>query len=159
MATLEESAPELMAELYAMLNGALETVRDAIAGFFKRALDVCERGAKVLARGTVMLLPFLLGALAAKLGKHRGGGGGGGKPDLTDAKGKKHILDGDKSGGGHRPGTGNPGKSEFPQGWSDERILGEISDVATDPSATRRPLPGGREIAEGTRDGRATFLL
>jgi len=34
--------------------------------------------------------------------------------DLTDTRARKHILDGDLTGGGHRWGTGKPGKSEFP---------------------------------------------
>ena len=75
------------------------------------------------------------------------------KPSLLDEKGEQHILDGDATGGGHRPGTGNPGKSEFPADWSDEKIKGEISDVATDPKATRTPGRGGRTIVQGTRDG------
>ena len=29
----------------------------------------------------------------------------------------KHILDGDSHGGGHRHGTGKPGKTEFPASW------------------------------------------
>ena len=73
--------------------------------------------------------------------------------DLTDARGKRHILEGDATGGGHRFGTGQPGKSEFPSNWSDEKILHEISDIATDPSSTFRLGRGGRTIAEGTRDG------
>ncbi|MFC4932712.1 EndoU domain-containing protein [Massilia sp. GCM10023247] len=75
------------------------------------------------------------------------------KPSLVDEKGEKHILDGDKTGGGHRPGTGSPGKSEFPTNWSDEKILGEISDVATAPDSTHSPGKGGRTISTGTRDG------
>ena len=74
--------------------------------------------------------------------------------DLTDAKGRKHILDGDANGGGHRPGTGKPNKTEFPDTWSDEKILHEISDVATDPRITPGVDPKtGRLIHEGTRDG------
>jgi hypothetical protein len=75
------------------------------------------------------------------------------KPSLLDPKGETHILDGDATGGGHRAGTGIPGKSEFPSGWSDEKISGEISDVATDPSSSRTPGRGGRTIVRGTRDG------
>src|SRR5579862_9269387 len=37
-----------------------------------------------------------------------------------------HILDGDRWGGGHRHGTGRPGKTEFPADWDDERIIGQI---------------------------------
>lgn len=73
--------------------------------------------------------------------------------DLSSAKRRKHILDGDSTGGGHRPGTGKPGKSEFPQGWSDDKIMHEISDIATDPNALVKNGRGGRTIAEGTREG------
>ena len=78
--------------------------------------------------------------------------------DLTDAQGKTHILDGEvrpdgSYSGGHRPGTGYPGKSEFPKGWSDERILHEISDVATDPAAVRTLQGPNTQIVTGTRGG------
>ena len=73
--------------------------------------------------------------------------------DLATPERRRHILDGDRTGGGHRPGTGKPGKSEFPQGWSDDRIMHEISDVATDPSLTRQRQRGGRTVVTGTRDG------
>ena len=74
------------------------------------------------------------------------------KPSLVDAKGQKHILEGDGpgKGGGHRPGTGKPGKSEFPEGWSDGKILGEVSDIATDP-AIRWTRPDGRGYITGTK--------
>ena len=73
--------------------------------------------------------------------------------DLTSPARRRHILEGDVTGGGHRPGTGIPGKSEFPAGWSDDRIIHAISDVATDPGATRAAGRGGRTIVTGTRDG------
>lgn len=73
--------------------------------------------------------------------------------DLTDAKGRTHILDGDSKGGGHRFGTGNSKKSEFPASWSDDEILHHVSDVATDPASLRTPGHGGRTVVEGTRDG------
>lgn len=75
-----------------------------------------------------------------------------GPTDLTDERGKEHILEGDETGGGHRAGTGKPGKSEFPGSWSDEKILGEVSDVATDPASTR-VTQGTRTVSQGTRDG------
>ena len=53
--------------------------------------------------------------------------------NLTDAKGQQHILEGGATGGGHGPGRGVPGKSEFPRSWSDGRVLNEVSDIATDP--------------------------
>ena len=73
--------------------------------------------------------------------------------DLATPQRRKHILDGDATGGGHRAGTGNPGKSEFPADWTDDRIMHEISDVATDPNAASRVSRGGRVVSEGTRDG------
>ncbi len=74
------------------------------------------------------------------------------KPDLTDEKGANHILGGDATGGGHRSGTGKPGKSEFPKDWSDEKIKGEVSDVATDPQSTHTQQ-GARTKSEGTIQG------
>nr|WP_272872733.1 RHS repeat-associated core domain-containing protein [Photobacterium arenosum] len=73
--------------------------------------------------------------------------------DLASSQRRRHILDGDATGGGHRPGTGKPGKSEFPQNWSDDKIMHEISDVATDPNSVTHAGRGGRMITEGTRDG------
>lgn len=61
------------------------------------------------------------------------------------------ILEGDATRGGHLwPGL--PGKTPFPEGWSATRVMHEISDVATDPAATR-VVQGGRTIVTGTRDG------
>jgi hypothetical protein len=64
-----------------------------------------------------------------------------------------HILDGDVTGGGHRHGTGRPGKTEFPASWDDEKITNTLLDVA------RRPdqQPGhqkwnDRWVARGKRD-------
>lgn len=42
----------------------------------------------------------------------------------------RHILDGEGRSGGHRSGTGIPGKTEFPATWSDEDILEAIRQVA-----------------------------
>lgn len=64
-----------------------------------------------------------------------------------------HILEGDRTGGGHRPGRGIPGKSEFPPGWSDDRIIEAIEAVANDPSAARRVEADGRTVVTGRRDG------
>ena len=44
-----------------------------------------------------------------------------------------HILDGDRWGGGHRHGTGRPGKTEFPASWDDEKIIGHVLGVARAP--------------------------
>lgn len=44
-----------------------------------------------------------------------------------------HILDGDATGGGHRHGTGSPGKTEFPAHWDDDTILNAMLGVARSP--------------------------
>ena len=65
-----------------------------------------------------------------------------------------HILDGDADGGGgHRHGVGNPGKTEFPASWNDEKIINALLDVARQPDHS----PGHQEwndrwVARGTRD-------
>jgi hypothetical protein len=64
-----------------------------------------------------------------------------------------HILDGDARGGGHRPGTGIPHKSEFPRGWSDNKIIEAIEDVANDPASARRVGADGRTVVTGQRQG------
>jgi hypothetical protein len=69
-------------------------------------------------------------------------------PHLLDAKAKRHILDGDESGGGHRFGTGRIGKSEFPPTWSDEKIQNEILYIATDPN-TLWSIPDARGYVSG----------
>jgi Bacterial EndoU nuclease len=64
-----------------------------------------------------------------------------------------HILEGDARGGGHRHGTGRPGKTEFPAGWDDDKILGAIRDVARAPD--QPPVYqnwNSRWLVRGTRD-------
>ncbi len=74
---------------------------------------------------------------------------------ILDAKANKHILDGDgPTSGGHRFGTGTPGKSEFPQSWSDQKIANVVSDIATDPSVQwSKPDARGYASATVTREG------
>jgi hypothetical protein len=64
-----------------------------------------------------------------------------------------HILDGDSTGGGHRHGTGKPGKTEFPVSWDDGKITDTLVDVARRPDRT----PGHQEwndrwVTRGRRD-------
>jgi len=64
-----------------------------------------------------------------------------------------HILDGDKTGGGHRHGVGKPGKTEFPASWTDERVIASILDVARRPD--NPPTHQDRNdtwLCNGTRD-------
>ncbi|MBL9028807.1 MAG: EndoU domain-containing protein [Myxococcales bacterium] len=72
--------------------------------------------------------------------------------NLASADRTKHILYGDATGGGHL-WPGKPGKSPFPAHWDADRVMAEISDVATDPKSVFGPGRGGRTLAKGTRDG------
>jgi Bacterial EndoU nuclease len=65
-----------------------------------------------------------------------------------------HILDGDATGGGHRHGTGKPGKTEFPAAWDDAKVLSTIQDVAQAPD--QQPVHqtwNDRWLTRGTQDG------
>ena len=78
--------------------------------------------------------------------------------DLVSPSRRHHILDGEVRpngtyGGGHRAGTGYPGKSEFPARWSDEQIMHHVSDIATDPLSTTVRTQGRDVFVAGTRDG------
>jgi hypothetical protein len=53
----------------------------------------------------------------------------------VSAERRTHILDGDDTGGGHRHGTGKPGKTEFPAAWHDDKIIATALDVARKPDA------------------------
>jgi len=65
---------------------------------------------------------------------------------------EKHIVEGDETGGGHAPGTGKAGKSEFPDGWSNEEIVKEVRGIADDP--TVNPVyDKGDYVKETTRNG------
>jgi Bacterial EndoU nuclease len=64
-----------------------------------------------------------------------------------------HILDGDATGGGHRHGTGKPGKTEFPANWDDGKVIDTVLNVARRPDSA----PGHQEwndrwVARGARD-------
>jgi hypothetical protein len=65
-----------------------------------------------------------------------------------------HILDGEPDGGGgHRHGTGKPGKTEFPASWDDTKIMDNVLDVAKRPDCTPTlQHRNDRWICTGTRD-------
>lgn len=50
-----------------------------------------------------------------------------------------HILDGDKTGGGHGPRSNVPGKSRFPAHLTDDDIIAGIEAIANNPAN----YPGG----------------
>jgi hypothetical protein len=62
-------------------------------------------------------------------------------------------------GGGHAPGTGRRATSEFPAGWSDERIIAVVKDVANDPGEPSRRQHNGRWRAAGVRYGVRVVVL
>jgi len=64
-----------------------------------------------------------------------------------------HILDGDQWGGGHRPGTGRPEKTEFPASWDDSQIVDHSTDVARSPDVPPVLQPNHRWRVFGERDG------
>ncbi len=68
----------------------------------------------------------------------------------------EHILAGDGPdavNGGHRHGTGNPGKTEFPSDWSDEKIVSAVQDVARNPDVAHWQEFNERWKVRGERDG------
>lgn len=55
-------------------------------------------------------------------------------------------------GGGHKAGTGTPGKREFPAHWDDDTTVGHIMSVAREPDGAVTQ-PDGTFRAWGMRDG------
>ncbi|MFE9577211.1 EndoU domain-containing protein [Nocardia sp. NPDC006044] len=94
------------------------------------------------------------GALGSEWGKVQGT-----VPDgISITQGRRiHILDGDgdEDGGGHAPGVGAPGKTEFPDTdtWTDDHIIDSVLDVARNPDQTPVLQDNGRWKVSGTRDG------
>lgn len=76
--------------------------------------------------------------------------------NLASPNRTKHILYGDKTGGGHL-WPGQPGKSVFPKSWSADKAMHNISDIVTDPSLSwqkSRVVQGvQRYEVTGVRDG------
>ena len=69
-----------------------------------------------------------------------------------------HILDGDATGGGHRYGTGAPGKTEFPERWDDDTILNAVVAVAHSPESVHQQW-NERWKARGELDGVRTTVI
>jgi hypothetical protein len=66
--------------------------------------------------------------------------------------GTSSTGDPDGRGGGHRHGTGKPGRTEFPARWSDDQIISNVDDVAEHPDNVV-PSNQGRPWYVGVRDG------
>ena len=65
----------------------------------------------------------------------------------------RHILDGERRSGGHRYGTGIPGKTEFPASWSDDDILEAIRQVAGTGTVDRPAHRDGDLVIVGEVNG------
>ncbi len=63
------------------------------------------------------------------------------------------------SGGGHAPGTGRRGATEFPASWTRQEITDRFLDVARYPDETPTRLPGGAWRAVGVREGVRIVVL
>lgn len=136
-------------------------------------LDECRAQALAIAE-------LLEAALAAAETARAGGGGGkppgsppltapppapsdfgstgypGGKAHRISWSDLHHVVNGDADNpekGGHASGTGRPGKTEFPAGWSDEDISAALASAADRPSKVNPDLTGRNFIAEGTHRG------
>lgn len=63
-----------------------------------------------------------------------------------------HILYGDARGGGHKFGSGKPCKSEFPENWSDEKIIETITAIAANDNINWREEDNGYFVTESLQD-------
>lgn len=67
---------------------------------------------------------------------------------VLTASAQKHILYGDKRGGGHKYGTGKPCKSEFPADWDNEQILTTVKRMAANDNAGWEEQDNGYYVSE-----------
>jgi hypothetical protein len=68
-------------------------------------------------------------------------------PILSDQR-IQHILYGDGSGGGHKHGQNKPCKSEFPEGWDDEKILTTVQKIAANDNLPWQQEDNGYYVSE-----------
>jgi hypothetical protein len=71
-------------------------------------------------------------------------------------------LDGDATGGGHGPGRGISGKSEFPATLTDDEVIAGIEAIANDPARYPGgliPATGGRLTIAGAIKGVRTTVI
>lgn len=86
--------------------------------------------------------------------------------DVSPAR-RKHILDGDATGGGHGPGRKISGKSEFPSTLTDDEIIAGVEAIANDPASypgvptSRGPGSAGRRrvVLRGVIKGVDTTVI
>ena len=70
---------------------------------------------------------------------------------LTDKR-RAHILYGDGSGGGHKFGVGAPCKSEFPENWTDEKIISTTKRIAANDNLRWQQEDNGYFVTEKMED-------
>jgi Bacterial EndoU nuclease len=76
------------------------------------------------------------------------------------AERQAHILDGDRTGGGHRHGLGRPGKTEFPAGWDAGKIVESLLSVARHPDEPpARQNWNDRWRVQGEREGVSIVVI
>ena len=76
---------------------------------------------------------------------------------------RRHILDGDATGGGHGPGRKIPGKSEFPAALSDDEIIAGVEAIANDlanyPSGVIPATPGRFKVSGAIKGVKTTTVV
>ncbi|MCK4261373.1 MAG: EndoU domain-containing protein [Halanaerobiales bacterium] len=119
----------------ALMTFGLDNIKDGPEAFLGKT--IFSRKDLTPEQENLMLIPFISGAIAKKGGKFinklsKGAANADEFVNLASLKRTKHILYGDKTGGGHL-WPGKPGKSVFPKSWSAEKTMHNISDIVTDP--------------------------
>ncbi|MEU0505416.1 EndoU domain-containing protein [Nocardia sp. NPDC005998] len=107
---------------------------------------------------TILLMKVLIDDAAGAMGDQWTKVQGATPGSISITQGRRiHILDGDgdEDGGGHAPGVGAPGKTEFPDTdtWDDDHIIDSILDVARNPDQAPVLQDNGRWKVSGVRDG------
>jgi hypothetical protein len=71
--------------------------------------------------------------------------------DILSPKARQHILHGDGPGSGGHLWPGQPGKTAFPQSWSEQQIVHQIGEIVTSPQTKWFAQTGGGNLF--TRSG------
>jgi len=66
------------------------------------------------------------------------------EPLTVSPERREHILHGEGGEGGHLYGSGRGEKTEFPEDWTEDDIIGAIETIANDPSIPAETQPNGR---------------
>lgn len=107
---------------------------------------------RILVLIILLLLPALVAGYFYENSQSKDYGINSVQPAALTPEREDHILYGDARGGGHKFGVGKPCKSEFPQGWSDEQILGITRQIAANDNLDWRQERNGYYVAEDRID-------